>query len=131
VFGRDGGVVAATTLEGPGFASARNLAFTPDGGLIAAGRHQGELRVGDLQVLTPNLREDLFVLRMDAQARPRRLLSWGGPGDERSRVVRVDASGLVTIAGRFEYHLAIGNWEAEALGGSDGYLAQVDLERLR
>jgi outer membrane protein assembly factor BamB len=126
LFDADGGFQAATTLEGPGFESARNVAFAPDGTLLAAGRHQGELRVGSARLDTDSLREDLFILALDATAAPRHLTSWGGPGEERSRFMRIDPAGLVTVTGRFEYRLDVGAFSAAAQGASDGYMVQFD-----
>ncbi|HUQ03793.1 MAG TPA: protein kinase [Kofleriaceae bacterium] len=131
LFAADGAFHAATTLEGPGFESARNVAFAPDGTLLAAGRHQGELRVGAARLETDSLREDLFILALDATASPLHLTTWGGPGEERSRFMRIDPTGLVTITGRFEYELTVGTFTAAAQGASDGYMVQFDPAALR
>jgi hypothetical protein len=126
LFDADGAFQAATTLAGPGFESARNIAFAPDGTLLAAGRHQGELGVGTARLDTNNMREDLFILSLDTSLAPLRLTSWGGPGEERSRFMRIDPTGLVTITGRFEYRLDVGAFTATAQGASDGYAVQFD-----
>jgi hypothetical protein len=65
------------------------------------------------------------VLVLDEHARPRRLHGWGGPGEERSRSLTVDAAGVVTLAGRFQYRFTVEGFTADAVGGSDGYVLEL------
>ncbi len=122
-----GALASVRLLTGPGWDLVRALAFTEDGSLVVVGRTGGDLRTGELHVIGDGGLADAFVLVLGPRGEPRTLRRFGGPGDDRPSVLRVDG-GLVTVGGRFEYTLALGGFTVRAHGGADGWLAQFDLD---
>lgn len=126
---KDGQVVWAHALGGPGPDEARAVAVLPEADLFVVGSFSGTADFdpgpGRTELASAG-GTDVFVLRLT----PRGELVWarrlGGPQADEGLDVAVDPQG-VSVTGAFQGTLEAGSSRLSSAGRSDGFVARLDL----
>lgn len=124
---KDGQVVWAHALGGPGADEARAVAILPEGDVFVVGSFSGTADFdpgsGRTELASAG-GTDVFVLRLN----PRGELVWarrlGGPLADAGSDVAVDATG-VWLAGSFQGTFEVGASRLESAGKADGFVARL------
>jgi hypothetical protein len=98
---REGETQVLTSLGGSLADNGNAIALDGSGNVFVAGSFQGEMAVAD-QILASAGGRDAFVVALDAEARPRWAVRFGGPGTDEARGLAVGADGRIWVAGNFE-----------------------------
>ena len=87
----------------------QDLALRPDDGIVAVGRFDTTLDVGDTTLTSAGGR-DIFLMELDPAGDPLWARSFGGAGDgDRACEVTLDAMGNIGIAGSFDGEADLGD----------------------
>jgi len=129
----DGELLWVRHLTGPATIGGNEVAWMPDGGVVAIGNGFGTVGVAGSDLSTPNVGgQDAFVARFDANGNPIWLRSMGATGDDQGRAIAVGGQANVYFAGQFEGRWNDGSTEFQSVGAEDGLVVALDADgRLR
>jgi len=124
---------AVVVLDGSGHEDVRDVAATPDGGIVAVGGTDS----ADFPVTFSTFAggTDAFVVRLDADGRVVWARTMGGPDHDRAYAVEIDPDGNIVIGGRAgrDFPVTEGAFQTTFMGGqphgpyqaTDGMVAKL------
>jgi hypothetical protein len=122
---RDGRLVWATSLGGPGEQQSHGIVADRAGHAFVTGEFTGATSFGSHQLQSAGTGSDVFLAKLDRHGRVRWAQRFGGAGDDLGRGVGTDPKGHVYFGGEYHGSITIGGKTLMSAGSSDSYFAKA------
>jgi hypothetical protein len=123
---RDGALVWARPLGGPGEQQSHGISSDNDGHALVTGEFQGISQFGSQRLDSDGSQPDVFIAKIDRQGRFRWAHRFGDSDREIGRGIDADARDNVYFSGEFRGTLRLGRKTLTSAGSNDMFLAKAD-----
>ena len=123
---RDGGLVWAKSLGGPGEQQSHGIAADHQGNTLATGEFTGVAQFGSVRLESQGASPDVFLARLDRRGQTRWAQRFGDGDREIGRGVGSDAKGNVYFSGEYRGEIRLGGKTLASAGANDLFLAKAN-----